>query len=364
MLAALERANLFLVPLDDRRQWYRYHHLFADVLQAHLRDEQPDRVPELHRRASDWYEKNGELAEAIRHALAGADFERAADLVELAAPETRRYRQEVTLRRWLEALPDELIKVRPVLSNAYAGSLLVRGEVEGVESRLRDAERWLDRRRWSTDPAVRRRWWSWIEEGFRALPASIAVHRAGQARILGDVAGTIAHARRALDLVGKDDHVGRGAAAALLGLAHWTNGDLDAAQRWYADGMASLQQAGYVSDVVGGAITLADIRLAQGRLREAMSSYQRGLQLATEHGAPVLRGAADMHVGMSQLCYERNDLDAAMQHLLSEQGAGRACRPAAEPLSLAGGDGADPAGERRSGWRSRPARRGRAPVRQ
>ena len=164
MLAALERANLFLVPLDDRRQWYRYHHLFADVLQAHLRNEQPDRVPELHRRASDWYEKNGELAEAIRHALAGADFERAADLVELAAPETRRYRQEVTLRRWLEALPDELIKVRPVLSNAYAGSLLVRGEVEGVESRLRGC-------RAVAGPAtgagpVRRRWWSWMRRVF------------------------------------------------------------------------------------------------------------------------------------------------------------------------------------------------------
>ena len=106
MLEALDRGNLFLVPLDDRRQWYRYHQLFADVLQAHLLDEQPDDVPELHRRASAWYEQNGEPSEAIRHALAAEDFERAADLVELAAPATRQYRQEVTLRRWLEALPD------------------------------------------------------------------------------------------------------------------------------------------------------------------------------------------------------------------------------------------------------------------
>ena len=364
MLATLERANLFLVPLDDRRQWYRYHHLFADVLQTHLRDEQPDRVQELHRRASDWYQTNGEMAEAIRHALAGRDFERAADLVELAAPETRRYRQEVTLRRWLEALPDELIKVRPVLSDAYAGSLLVRGEVEGVESYLQDAERWLNPPSGGLQgsPAGSSEMVVVDEESFRALPASIAVHRAGQARILGDVAGTMAHARRALDLVGEDDHVERGAAAALLGLALWTNGDLDAAQRWYADGMASLKRAGYVSDVIGGAITLADIWLAQGRLRKAMSSYEQGLQLATEPGAPVLRGAADMHVGMSQLCYERNDLNAALQHLLSEQGPGRSGRPAEEPVSLAGGNGADPAGERRSGRRRRPARRGGAPV--
>ena len=101
--------------------------------------------------------------------------------------------------------------------------------------------------------ADRRRWWSWTTRRFRALPAAIAMYRAGQARILGDVAGTMTHARRALDLVGEDDHVGRGAAAALLGLAYWTSGDLEAAHRWYADGMASLEKAGYLSDVVGGA---------------------------------------------------------------------------------------------------------------
>ena len=243
-LAELERGNLFLVPLDDRRRWYRYHHLFADVLHAHLLDEQPDDVPDLHRRASVWYEQNGESSEAIGHAMAAKDFARAADLVELAIPETRRHRQEATLRRWLEALPDEVIQNRPVLSNGYAGSILVRGEVDGVESRLRDAERWLDPAR-SAEMVVA------DEEQFRALPAAIAVHRAGQARILGDVAGTMAHARRALDLVGEDDHVPRGAAAALLGLAAWTNADLAAAHRWYTDAAASLEKAGYLSDVIG-----------------------------------------------------------------------------------------------------------------
>ena len=324
MLEALDRGNLFLVPLDDRRQWYRYHQLFADVLQAHLLDERPEDVPELHRRASAWYEQNGEPSEAIRHALAAEDFERAADLVELAAPATLQYRQEVTLRRWLEALPRELLKVRPVLSNAYAGSLLSHGEVEGVESYLQEAERWLDPTTGGAPGSLARSPEMVVvdEEAFRALPASIAVHRAGQARILGDAAGTVAHARRALDLVGEDDHLGRGGAAALLGLVYWTNGDLDAAHRWYADGMASLEKAGYLSDVVGGAITLADLRIAQGRLREAMSTYQRGLRVATEHAPPVLRGAADMHVGMSQLCYERNELDAAMQHLLTSRELG------------------------------------------
>ena len=160
-LAALERGNLFLLPLDDRRRWYRYHQLFADVLQAHLRDEQPDEVPDLHRRASGWYEQNDEPAEAIRHALAAGDYERAADLVELAIPAMRRSRQEAAVHGWLELLPDEVVRVRPVLSVGYAGALLARGELEGVEGRLRDAERWLDTAAGNRpDPKPRRRRWS------------------------------------------------------------------------------------------------------------------------------------------------------------------------------------------------------------
>jgi ATP/maltotriose-dependent transcriptional regulator MalT len=317
-LETLDRGNLFLVPLDDRRRWYRYHHLFADVLHARLLDEEPERLPELHRRASEWHEVNGERSEAIRHALAGEDFARAADLVELAMPATRQARQETTLRHWLEALPDEHIRVRPVLSNGYAGSILVRGESEGVEERLRDAERWLDPRTGVSDGSRAPSGQMVVadKKAFRDLPGAIAVHRAGQARILGDVAGTMTHARRALDLVGDDDPVGRGAAAALLGLAYWTSADLDAAYRWYAEGMVNLEKAGHLSDVVGGAITLADIRIAQGRLGEAMRTYERGLAIATEPGTP-LRGAADMHIGISHILRERDDLAGATRHVLA-----------------------------------------------
>src|SRR5205823_1647378 len=108
-----------------------------------LQDEQPAQMPELHRRASAWYEHNGEPTEAIRHALAAEDFPRAADLVERAVPGLFRSRQEATLLGWLAALPDSVLRCRPVLSNAYAGALLSTGELEGVEARLRDAERWL-----------------------------------------------------------------------------------------------------------------------------------------------------------------------------------------------------------------------------
>jgi LuxR family maltose regulon positive regulatory protein len=324
MLEALERSNLFVVPLDDKRHWYRYHHLFAEVLRAHLMAEQPDQVPTLHRRASEWYEHNGSAADAIRHALAAADFDRAADLVELAVPAMRRSRQEATLLGWLKALPDEQVHVRPVLSVDYAGALLQGGEFEGVEARLQGAERWLgttaDMRERPEAPSAEMVVMD--EEEFRRLPGSIAMLRAGQALALGDVPETVTYARRVLDLVPEDDYFRRGAAAAILGLASWTSGDLEAAHRSYADGMASLQKAGNISDAVGGAIALADIRIAQGRLREAMRTYEHALQLATAQGDPVMRGTADMYVGMSEIHRERNDLHAATQHLLrsKEQG--------------------------------------------
>jgi LuxR family transcriptional regulator, maltose regulon positive regulatory protein len=326
MLEALDRANLFVIPLDDRRRWYRYHHLFGDVLRARLPEELPDLVADLHARAAEWYEGNGDRYAAIRHAMAGGSFARAADLVELAMPEASRGRQEVKLRHWLEALPDEMIRVRPVLSNGFAGSLLVRGELEGVEARLRDAERWLEATADATaSPESRSAMVVADERAFRGLPGAIAVHRAGQARLLGDVDGTVAHARRALDLAAEDDHLGRGAGAALLGLACWTRGELDAADRWYADGMASLQKAGHVSDAIGCALSVADIRLAQGRLTEALAILQRGLELATEPGGEtVLRGAADMHVGISEILRERDDLAGATQHLAKSRDLGEA----------------------------------------
>jgi LuxR family transcriptional regulator, maltose regulon positive regulatory protein len=321
-LAALDRANLFVVPLDDQRRWYRYHHLFGDVLRARLLDERPDEVAELHRRASDWHEANDDRPEAIRHAFAARDWDRAARLVELATPDMQRTRREMTLRRWMAALPADLFESRPVLSVGYVGALMADGTMEGIEPHLARAERWLETdagaragRADSTggtivvDPAQARR-----------LPGAVAMYRAAQALSLGDLAGTTAHARRAIELAAEDDDLGRGAGAALLGLAHWTGGELEAAYRSYAEGMARLDRAGHQADVVGGALTLADIRIVQGRLGDAMALYERGLALATGSGGPVLRGAADMHVGICEVLGERGDLAGAIDHL----SAGRA----------------------------------------
>src|SRR5712692_6153455 len=323
-LEALERGNFFVVPLDDKRHWYRYHHLFAEVLSAHLMAEQPDQVATLHRRASAWYEQHGSVADAIRHALAAEDFGRAADLVELAVPAMRKNRQEATVLGWLRALPDELVRARPVLSVHYAGTLLLHGELEGVLARLRDAEQWLDTKTDMGELALASSAEMVVvdEEEFRGLPGSIAIYRAAIALALGDVADTMKYARRVLDLVPEDDHLRRGSAAGFLGLAYWTRGDLEAAHRSYAECMARVQRAGHISDAIGCSIALADIRISQGRLREAMSTYERGLQLATEQSALLLRGAADMHVGMSELHLERDDLDAATQHLLRSKELG------------------------------------------
>ncbi len=326
-LEALDRGNLFLVPLDDRRRWYRYHHLFADVLHARLMDEQPDGLPDLHRRASVWHEQDGDLSEAIRHALAGEDFDRVADLAERAWPAMRQSRQEATMLGWLKELPDQLLRRRPVLSVAYAAVLAFSGQFEDVETRLRDAERWLDPAAvHDGGPAAPSPPSSPMavvdEDEFRRLPAAIAGYRAAQALAAGDVPATMTHARRALDLVDDDDHLWRAAPAGLLGLAHWRTGDLETAHEMYADCRANLHLAGHIADTFGCTIALADIRITQGRLRDATGTYERALQLSAAQDGPVLRGTADLHVGRSELYREQGDLSGAMQHLLMAQELG------------------------------------------
>jgi len=324
MLEALDRGNLFLVALDDRRRWYRYHHLFADVLQARLLDEQPGQVPDLHRRASEWYAQNGELSEAVDHALAAGDFERAAGLVELAIPAMRRTRQEVRLRGWLEVLPDEVVRVRPVLSVYFAGALLLGGEFEGVEGRLRDAERWLEPPTGGyEEPQVPSAEMVVAdEEEYRRLPATIQLYRSALALARGDVPGTVRHAQRAFDLSPEQDHLCRASAAGMSGLAFWTSGDLEAGYRAYSACVEGLRGAGFVADILGCSIALADIRSTQGRLGEALRTLEQALQLAGEQGGSVLRGTADMYVGMSEIACERDDLHAAAHLLLRSQELG------------------------------------------
>ena len=317
MLEALDRGNLFIVPLDAKRQWYRYHHLFADVLHAHSLEEQPDRVPALHRRASQWYEHNGLQSDAIRHALAGEDFERAAMLVELAWSAMHRKYQDATWLGWVQALPDELVRARPVLSIGYAWALLNAGEVEAGEARLRDAERWveptLDVSERAEAPAIEMVVAD--EKEFRSLPATVASARAWLAGARGDVPGTVKHARRALDLLSEEDHFDRGRPATLLGLAYWSRGDLEAAYESFADGVASIRMAGYNLLAISATWVLAFIRAEQGRLHESAKTYEQSLHLAESQGESVPLAASILHAGLSEIHREWGDLEAATQHL-------------------------------------------------
>jgi LuxR family maltose regulon positive regulatory protein len=308
-LEHLDRANLFLVPLDDRRRWYRYHHLFADVLRTHLTDD-PETVAELHRRASRWYDGAGEPVAAVRHALAAGDVERAADLVELAVPALRQQRREAILRRWIDDIPDAVVDRRPVLAMGFIGALMASNEFGDVERRLHRLDRALKAA--ATDRPA-----DWVvvdEREFARLPAGIETYRAALALLGGDPAGTLDHARRAVARAPEHDDLTLASAAALAGLASWRLGDLDAAHRSYTDAAAGLHRAGYISDVLGCSITLADLESVRGKLSQAQHTYEHGLDLAERHD-PSMRGVQDMHVGLSRIALERHDLTAAAEHL-------------------------------------------------
>ncbi len=363
MLEQLDRRNLFVVALDDQRRHYRYHHLFADVLHTRLVDELPDLVPELHRRAAAWSEAHHELGEAIHHRLLAGDLERAADLMEQVMPDLRSRRQDGPMLGWLQALPDDLLAARPVLSAHYAGVLIDRGQIEGANRHLRAAERWLES---AVDPSA-----GPVPDGpapvvldaieFRRLPGTIAVYRAASAHLRSESAATVAHATHALELIAPDDHLGRGSAAGLLALARWTTGDLEAAHAGWTDAMAHLDAAGHRTDAVGCCIALADIRIEQGRIRDAQRTYESGLRLATHGSPPAAR--RDRHARRDERTVLRVGRPgrgrSAPGH---QQGPRRAPGPAPEPLSMVRGHGPHPGRGVRSGRCAGTAGRCRAPV--
>ncbi|MGJ3246193.1 MAG: LuxR C-terminal-related transcriptional regulator [Elainellaceae cyanobacterium] len=313
MLEALERGNLFIIPLDNTRQWYRYHHLFADVLLAHALMEWPERLPSLHGRASKWYEQHDLFSEAIRHALAAQDFERAANLIEPAWPAMRNRQQEATVRSWLKMLPDSLIRTRPILSVAYALVLLNAGQPEGIETYLQDAERELAQLTQAGSPAAQRI--AANEVQYRFLPASIANARAYRAQALGDFASTITYAQQAMMLLPPDEGYERGTTAAFLGLAYWSSGDVAAAHRSFAEGLRIFQKLGGTQIVVAATPILANMGMAQGWLRATVKTCEQTLQLATHQSGSILQGTAELYLVLSEIRYEQGDLAAASQLL-------------------------------------------------
>jgi LuxR family maltose regulon positive regulatory protein len=298
ILDRLERQNLFLVPLDEQRQWYRYHHLFADVLNSRLSAQQQADLPAIHRRASAWFESNGERAEAIHHALAAQDFEWAAELLERVIPEMRRNRQEALFRAWMKPIPDAIVRDRPKLGLAYVGVLVSLGVFDGIEDRLRDAEGRLA----GQDPTG-------------SMGASIELYRSALGQVRGDLAAAADHARRVLDFAPMDDHLVRAGAAGFLGIVAWSHGDLDSAVGYWTTCRDGLRQAGHVADVQGTTIALADILSTQGRLTEAMRICEDAIGLASVGGHGMVRGVADVHASLSILHLEHGDAVSAQAHL-------------------------------------------------
>lgn len=317
MLEDLERANLFVVPLDDERRWFRYHHLFADALRVRLRAEGPTRAAELHGRASEWYAAQGLLGEAIDHALAGPEAGRAGDLVELAVARIRRNRENRALRVWLHALPESVVRSRALLAAIFAWTRLSEGDLDAVAAWLDDAEAAIAVGPPAAAPSLAAQFpeaaREWAEE-YRNLPGTIAVYRASLAQARGDTDGTVAHARRALELAGATDHSARAGGAGFLALAEWARGDVVSAMDTFGQTVRSLHDAGFVADELGTTVVVGELWLARGRPDEARRAYERALATAEEGSAGVLP-VADLHAVLAEILCEAGDLDGAREHL-------------------------------------------------
>jgi LuxR family transcriptional regulator, maltose regulon positive regulatory protein len=297
ILEEIERLNLFLTPLDQERRWYRYHALFADFLRERLRRLHPDRVPELHRRAAEWYESSGMAVPALDHARAAGDHERAARLVEGRAEQMLARRETATLLAWLRDLPESLVRARPRLCLAYAAALLIDGQPTAIEPFLMAAVRAQSA---DTRPGA-----------VQNLLGEVAALRAAAAALQGHVARAIALSHQALEFLPADNALVRGFAAASLGFATLASGEVVRASQTLADAASLNQASGNAYLALVSLCSLAYLQVAQGQLRLAAETYRRALRQAEEWGGQLLPVAGWAAVGLAGLLYEWDDLEAA-----------------------------------------------------
>jgi LuxR family maltose regulon positive regulatory protein len=326
LLEQVERANLFLIPLDDERVWYRYHHLFADVLRARLLRVDPSLYAELHRRASAWFEEQGLIEEAVEYALNASNFDHAATLLEHGAVEraVRAGRFETGLA-WLRAMPQALVRARPLLSTVHAVLLLYTYQFDAVEDRLRDAETTLLLSA-SGPPREGVLASDGLSDDARFILGYVALIRSSLPRLIGDTARTLDLTRQALDLIPASDTTWR--AAALVGLAteYEVSGDVTLATERRV--VAAIEAARNTADLpvvtLAAIAILGRVQVQQGRLRQAVATFREAEQLA---GLPLgLENMVDSHVyavSLGDVLREWNDVDAAERYLLrgvDEQG--------------------------------------------
>ncbi len=302
MLAQLEKANLFLVALDDLGQWYRYHQLFAEVLQYRLRQSQPTLLPLLHHRASLWYAQEGYFADAIHHALLATDFAYAAELIEQVWPAFWNQGAITTLFNWVQALPTDglaqgVLGGRPSLYVSYAWGLALTGQIEAAEVALHQVEATLQQ----TDAAGK------LTASHLILLGRVAALRALLAARRGEAAVAVPLAKQALTLI-PNDALARGDAYYALGLAKQQEGALSEALHAYetAEQLSSQSNDNFLA--IAARYHEARILMAQGSLRQAASTYQHLLAAQSRKQLPVV-GLA--HIGYGEILYQWNDLSSA-----------------------------------------------------
>jgi len=303
-LEYLERANLFIVPLDNERRWYRYHQLFAELLRQRLHQstasstgDAKSHVTALHIRASLWYEDNGLEIEAFHHAVAANDVARAERLIEGKGIPLH-FRGAVTaILDWLESLPTTVLNARPSLWARYASLLLVNGQTTGVEEKLQAAEAALQ----GTE----------ADDKTRNLVGQIAAARATLALTRYQVETMLAQSRRALEYLRPNNLSLRATANWTLGFAYWTLGDRATARRAYTEAISLSQASGDIFTTILATIGLGNVQEAENQLYLAAETYQRVLQLAGDQPLLIIYEA---HLGVARVLYEWNDLDAAEQH--------------------------------------------------
>ena len=312
LLEQVEREGLFLVPLDEVRGWWRYHHLFADLLRARLHGEQPGRVAQLHRNAATWYQEHGLSDDAINHAAAGGEMTRAARLIEQNFDEVYYLRGEAaTIQRWLSALPADLVRSRPRLLLAQAFLATGRsGRVEAVEELVDAAERASETAASEPfEPSAGRAGSLLVN-----VPALIPLHRSYLAALRGDAEATAAFASRALAETREGERL-FDFARWNLAVAEWLRGRLAEAERASASSLAGWQAAGLFAVAAWHGYELAQIHRAQGRLDTVVRTCRQALQTTAVPGQPPPPTAGPAYVGLAEVAYQRNELDTALQHI-------------------------------------------------
>jgi len=305
-LEYLERANLFLIPLDSERRWYRYHHLFADLLRHRLgQSYTPEEIAQYHICASEWFEYNGDIGEAFHHAVAVADFERAARLLESSWLSMDETFQTGTWLGWANQLPLNVRRLRPVLLTQIGWSYMDAGNVMLSESSLRDAENSLKRPR--EELVI-------VEaEQFRTLPARIIFARAYNAQTQNRFDDVVRYVETTLDMIPHEDQYMQAQASSILSTTYWASGELDKSFELMSNWVNAAQQAGNIVFAVAASFGKADILITQGRLHDAMQVYQTALSLAAEHGAE--QHTAHHHLGLGLLHHEMGEDEPAAHHL-------------------------------------------------